>query len=224
VTEPTVTEPAITVRALIGRWVMAIPPLLGIVLAVVASALGLWRSERSLLYGQLGFPAEVGHTPAELVAHPIIAVLVGLALSAWMVLRQRPEPAWQHQAQWLLRSSLLAMLAFAFVAAPAQASSARAAFQRGSVHLDYPLVAPLPVQAWPAEVNWRADVPTPARVADGPALFVRWTGGTVWFWDVERRLAVGVPAVQIALVRTQGFGEELARPDLPTTSTTAPPP
>jgi cytochrome bd-type quinol oxidase subunit 2 len=212
-----------TVRALAARWVMAMPPLLRIGLALATTAVGLSVSERSL-YGQLGFPAEVGHTPVELLAHPVVVLLVGLALFAWMMARQQPQAEERRRAELLLHGALIALLAFGWVAALAQADSARAAFQRGSVRIDYPLVAPLSVRALPAEVEWRADVPTSARVAYGPALFVRWTGGTVWCWDVERRLAVGVPAVQIALVRTQGFGEELARPDLPTTSTTAPPP
>jgi cytochrome bd-type quinol oxidase subunit 2 len=216
VTEPSVTQPAMTVRASVARWVTAMPPLLRIGLALAATVVGLSVSERSL-YRQLGFPAEVGHAPASLLLHPVVVVLVGVALVAWMMLRRRPAAEERRQAELLLHGALIALLAFGWVAAFAQANSAQAAFQRGATHLDYPLVAPLPIQAWPAEVTWRADVPTAARVADGPVLFVRWTGGTVWCWDIERRLAVGVPAVQIALVRTQGLGVDLARPDVPTT-------
>lgn len=199
------SESTAAIRASVARWVTAMPPLVRIGLALAATAVGLSMSERSL-YGQLGFPADVGHTPAELLGHPVVVLLVGLALSAWMMRRWRPEAEERRQAELLLHGALIALLAFGWVGAFAQADSARAAFQRGATRIDYPLVAPLPIQAWPAEVEWRADVPTAARVADGPVLFVRWTGGTVWCWDVQQRRAVGVPAVQVALVRTQGVG------------------
>jgi hypothetical protein len=208
------------VRASVARWVTAIPPLLRIGLALAATAVGLSVSERSL-YGQLGFPAEVGHTPAELVGHPVVVLGAGLALAAYIALRWLPEPEDRQQAERLLHGTLIALLAFGWVAAFAQANSARAAFQRGSVHINYPLVAPLPVQARPAEVEWPANVPTAERVADGAVLFVRWTDGTVWFWDVERRLAVGVPAAKILLVRTHGLDAALAGLGTPTTVTTA---
>ena len=50
-----------TVRASVARWVTAMPSLLGIGLALAATAAGLSVSERSL-YRQLGFPRAVGHT------------------------------------------------------------------------------------------------------------------------------------------------------------------
>jgi hypothetical protein len=55
--------------------------LTGLVLFV--TGFGLWASERWLLYGRLGFPADkVGHGPVELLAYPPIGVLIGVAVAS----------------------------------------------------------------------------------------------------------------------------------------------
>jgi hypothetical protein len=222
VTEPDIDPMATTVRTQLAYWVRATPPLLAIGLTLLAVAVGLTVSERSLLYGPLGFPTELAHSPGSLLAHPVVVLLGGAALWAWMLGRRQPTPQDRRVAERVRYGALLALLAYGWVVAPAQATSARHAFQDGSVRLDYPMLAPLPVHALQAKVEWRADVPTSTRVGYGRVLFVGWTGGqhayatTWWFWDVEERHAVGVPAIQIAVVHTEGA--ELARPDVPTTS------
>jgi hypothetical protein len=211
-----------TVGGALARWVRAVPPPLAILLTLTAAAGGLHVSEHSLLYAPLGFPDEVGHSLLHLAAQPVLILFTGVAVSAWIMLRRLSEAAWQPGLERVLAGALAVMLVYAWVLAPAEATTAQAAIRAGKPFHSPPL-APLAVNASLAEVEWRADVPTSARVGHGPVLYVGWVaagGGVWWFWDPDRRVAVGVPGVQVALVRTKPSGAESSRFD---TETPAPP-
>jgi hypothetical protein len=206
-----------------GRWIGVIPAPLRIVLTLGAATVGLWVSEHTLLYAPLGFPDEVGHSPANLLAQPGLMLLVAAALSAWIMLRRSPGVGWRPALERLLHGLLLLILAYTCVLAPAQANQAATAIRAGRPFFSPPL-APLPVNVALADVEWRADVPTSARVGYGRVLYVRWVahGAVVWFWDADQHAAVGVPAIQISVVRTHPPGAELARPNQATITTSFP--